>query len=108
MIGTPSDNLGRRPQHCATCVERLILVERFGIRRSHGSNVSAQTAWGLMSDFIVALGLVFVLEGIAFAAWPGPAKRAVGTVLATPENTLRVVGLVSAVIGLIVVWLVRG
>jgi uncharacterized protein len=61
-----------------------------------------------MSDFIVALGLVFVIEGIAFAAMPGPAKRAVSTVMATPESALRLIGLASAVFGLIVVWLVRG
>jgi uncharacterized protein len=61
-----------------------------------------------MSDFAAALGLVFVIEGILFAAFPGPAKRAVSTALQTPDNVLRVTGLVSAVIGLIIVWLVRG
>lgn len=61
-----------------------------------------------MSDFLVALGLVFVIEGIAFAAMPAAAKRAVGAVMATPESALRLIGLVSALIGLIVVWLVRG
>jgi uncharacterized protein len=61
-----------------------------------------------MSDFFVALGLVFVIEGIAFAAMPGAAKRAVSAVMAMPESALRLIGLVSALIGLIVVWLVRG
>jgi len=61
-----------------------------------------------MSDFIVALGLVFVFEGILFAAFPGPAKRAVSAALKTPDSVLRLTGLVSALIGLIVVWLVRG
>jgi len=61
-----------------------------------------------MSDFIVALGLVFVIEGIVFAAFPGAAKRAVSAVMETPERALRVVGLASALVGLIVVWLVRG
>ena len=61
-----------------------------------------------MSDFIVALGLVFVIEGVVFAAFPGPAKRAVSAVQEAPEGALRTVGLFSAVIGLVVVWLVRG
>jgi uncharacterized protein YjeT (DUF2065 family) len=61
-----------------------------------------------MTDFIVALGLVFVIEGIVFAAFPQIAKRAVGAVIETPEGTLRAVGLFSALIGLIVVWFVRG
>jgi uncharacterized protein YjeT (DUF2065 family) len=60
-----------------------------------------------MFDFLAALGLVFVIEGLIFAAFPGPAKRAVASVLETPEPTLRIIGIGSAVIGLAVVWLVR-
>jgi uncharacterized protein YjeT (DUF2065 family) len=61
-----------------------------------------------MSDFLVALGLVLALEGLLFAAVPGAAKRAIASVLETPESTLRIVGLVSAVFGVLVVWMVRG
>ena len=61
-----------------------------------------------MSYFLAALGLVFVIEGLVFAAFPGQAKRAMTSVLETPDGTLRAIGLVSAVIGLAVVWLVRG
>ena len=61
-----------------------------------------------MPDFLAALGLVFVIEGLVFAAFPGQAKRAMTSVLETPDGTLRAIGLVSAVIGLAVVWLVRG
>jgi uncharacterized protein len=61
-----------------------------------------------MSDFVVALGLVFVIEGLVFAAFPGAAKRAVIAVMETPEKVLRAFGLISALVGLLVVWLVRG
>lgn len=61
-----------------------------------------------MSDFLAALGLVFVIEGLIFAAFPGHAKKAMVSVLETPEGALRVLGLAAAVIGLVVVWLVRG
>ena len=61
-----------------------------------------------MTDFLVAVGLVFAIEGLVFAAWPGAAKRAVASVLETPEPTLRVVGVASALIGVLIVWLVRG
>jgi uncharacterized protein YjeT (DUF2065 family) len=61
-----------------------------------------------MYDFLAALGLVFVIEGLVFAAFPGAAKRAVASVLETPEPALRAIGIGSAVIGLLVVWLVRG
>lgn len=61
-----------------------------------------------MTDFLVALGLVFAIEGLVFAALPGAAKRAMASVLETPEPTLRVVGVFSAVIGVLIIWLVRG
>jgi uncharacterized protein YjeT (DUF2065 family) len=60
-----------------------------------------------MTDFLAALGLVFVIEGLIFAAFPTQAKRAVQSVLDTPDVTLRMIGIGSAVIGLIFVWLVR-
>ena len=61
-----------------------------------------------MSDFIVALGLVFVIEGLIFAASPASAKNAMAHVLETADGTLRVIGIVSAVVGVVLVWLVRG
>ena len=60
-----------------------------------------------MTDFLAALGLVFVIEGLMFAALPGHAKKAIESVLKTPEPTLRLIGIGSAVVGLVVVWLVR-
>lgn len=60
-----------------------------------------------MADFLAAFGLVFVIEGLIFAAFPGPAKRAMMSVIETPEHSLRLIGIGSAVIGLAIVWLVR-
>jgi uncharacterized protein YjeT (DUF2065 family) len=60
-----------------------------------------------MSDFLAALGLVFVIEGLIFAAFPEAAKRAMTTVQETPDLSLRLIGIGSAVVGLILVWLVR-
>ncbi|HVV78691.1 MAG TPA: DUF2065 family protein [Pseudolabrys sp.] len=61
-----------------------------------------------MWDFLAAVGLVFVIEGLIFAAFPTSAKKAVASVLDTPDATLRIIGIGSAVIGLLIVWLVRG
>ncbi len=61
-----------------------------------------------MADFIVALGLVFVIEGLIFAASPAAAKNAMAHVLQTPDGPLRLVGIASAVLGVVLVWLVRG
>ena len=61
-----------------------------------------------MSDFLAALALVFVIEGLVFAAFPGAAKRAMASVLESPDASLRAIGMGSAVIGLLLLWLVRG
>jgi uncharacterized protein YjeT (DUF2065 family) len=61
-----------------------------------------------MQDFLAAVGLVFVIEGLIFSAFPTSAKKAIASVLDTPDSVLRMIGLGSAVVGLIIVWLVRG
>lgn len=61
-----------------------------------------------MSDFLVAIGLVFAIEGILFAAFPAMVKRAMAHVVETPDGPLRLVGILSAVIGVVLVWIVRG
>lgn len=59
------------------------------------------------SDFMVGIGMLFVVEGLLFAAMPGWMREAVKSVLITPDNILRVVGIVSALGGLVLIWLVR-
>ncbi len=61
-----------------------------------------------MSDFLAALGLLFAIEGICLAAFPLAAKRGMAGILAMPDGVLRVTGMVSALIGVAIVWLVRG
>ena len=61
-----------------------------------------------MLDFLVALGLLFAIEGLLFAAFPAVTKRAMAHVLETPDNVLRVVGVVSAAVGIALIWIVRG
>ena len=61
-----------------------------------------------MSDFLVAIGLVFAIEGILFAAFPAMVKRAMAHVMETPDSALRAIGIGSAVVGVLVIWLVRG
>ena len=63
---------------------------------------------GLMSDFLIALGLVFAIEGLVFAAFPTSVKRAMTHVLETSDAGLRIVGVVSALVGVVLIWLVRG
>lgn len=61
-----------------------------------------------MSDFLAALGLVLVLEGIVYGGMPAFARRLAQEVIAMPENVLRAGGIAAIVLGLGIVWLVRG
>lgn len=61
-----------------------------------------------MHDFLAALGLLFAIEGICLAGFPAAAKRAMATVLAMPDSALRIAGIVSALAGVLIVYLVRG
>jgi uncharacterized protein YjeT (DUF2065 family) len=61
-----------------------------------------------MKDFLAALGLVFAIEGIFLAAFPGSAKRSMAVVLKMADGPLRLAGIISAVLGVLIVWLVRG
>ena len=61
-----------------------------------------------MAEFIVAVGLVLVIEGLLFAAFPRAAKRLAASGLESPETSLRVAGIVSAVLGIALIWIMRG
>ena len=61
-----------------------------------------------MSDFVVALGLVLVIEGVLYGGLPGLAKRLASEVQSMPEQALRVGGVMAVVFGVLIVWLVRG
>ena len=63
---------------------------------------------GGWSDLVTALGLVLVIEGLLLALFPDGLKRMVAEVLARPSQSLRFGGIVSAALGIVIVWLVRG
>ncbi len=61
-----------------------------------------------MADFITALGLVLVIEGVAYALFPDAMKRMMVQILEMPTPTLRTASVTAAVIGVGIVWMVRG
>jgi uncharacterized protein YjeT (DUF2065 family) len=61
-----------------------------------------------MSDFVVGIGLVLVIEGLLFAAFPGLAKLLATRALESPEAAMRISGIASAGLGIIIIWLIRG
>lgn len=61
-----------------------------------------------MGDLATALGLVLVLEGLLYGAFPMFARRLAREAAGTPDATLRMAGLGAMALGLAIVWLVRG
>ena len=86
-----------------------------------------------MTDFLAALGLVFAIEGLLFASIPNLAKEALRSASVarpsegrraappppgppgrrppppeTPPDRMRLIGIVSAIVGVGMVWMVRG
>lgn len=61
-----------------------------------------------MGDLVAALGLVLVLEGLIYGAFPALARRLAAEVLSIPESALRIGGIAAMVAGVVIVWLVRG
>ena len=60
-----------------------------------------------MTDLIVGIGLVFVIEGLLWAAFPDFARRLAATALETPDSVLRIAGAIAIAVGVLVVYLVR-
>jgi uncharacterized protein YjeT (DUF2065 family) len=59
-------------------------------------------------DFAAAFGLMLVIEGLLYAAFGGQMQRWIGSFLSLPVSTIRAIGLVTAGIGLVLLWAVRG
>ena len=60
-----------------------------------------------LTDLLAALGLFLVLEGIAPFVNPRGLKRALARLLQVPDRELRVAGLGSMLVGIVILFLVR-
>lgn len=61
-----------------------------------------------MTDLLVGLGMVFVIEGLLWALAPGLGARLLQAMAQAPETTVRTAGAVAVAIGVFIVWLARG
>ena len=62
-------------------------------------------AW---NEILTAIALVFVIEGLLPFASPGRYRQMVAQIVLLSDNLIRTVGLVVIVIGLALLYLVRG
>ena len=58
--------------------------------------------------WIVAVGIVVVIEGLLWGLAPGAAIRMLTEAAKMPEVKLRMAGLTSVALGVALVWIVRG
>lgn len=61
-----------------------------------------------MADLLTALALVLVIEGLLYGAAPSTMQRMARQAADLPPSTLRGAGLTAAVIGVALVWFIRG
>lgn len=61
-----------------------------------------------MTDLLVGIGLVLVIEGLAYAVAPTLMKSVMAQMQDASEQMLRIIGAVSIALGVLVVWLARG
>jgi uncharacterized protein YjeT (DUF2065 family) len=60
-----------------------------------------------MTEFITAIGLVLVIEGLLYALAPRGVKQMMAAMDKIPPDTLRTGGLAAAALGVFIVWLAR-
>lgn len=61
-----------------------------------------------MTDLVVALGLVLVIEGLIYAGFPRGMKGMMVRAQELSDSQLRSGGMAAAATGLFIVWLIRG
>ncbi|MDA4846443.1 DUF2065 domain-containing protein [Hoeflea poritis] len=61
-----------------------------------------------MSDFVVAIGLFFVIEGLIYALAPSLIRRMAEELPLIPDRQLRAFGLAAVGLGVFFVWMIRG
>jgi len=57
------------------------------------------------SLIVVAVGLLFIIEGIPYFAFPELVKRFMAQVLALPDRVMRIFGMIALGLGLILLYL---
>lgn len=60
------------------------------------------------TGLLQGVAVVLALEGIAYALAPEAMRRGLMALIQAPEQLLRIGGLVAAVIGVSVAWLLNG
>jgi uncharacterized protein YjeT (DUF2065 family) len=60
-----------------------------------------------MSDFICLIGMVMIVEGLPYFAFPEKIKQWLVKLIETPDPSLRRMGLALMMVGLLLIWVGR-
>lgn len=61
-----------------------------------------------MSDFLTGIAFFLIIEGLVYALAPSALKRMAAYLPVVPEGQLRAAGLGAMVLGVAMVWFIRG
>ena len=60
-----------------------------------------------MKEFIIAIGLVLFIEGLLCALFPSKIKNMSKLIETMSINNLRIIGIVFAISGFIIIWYIK-
>ncbi len=60
-----------------------------------------------MKLLLCLVGLIFIVEGLPYFAFPGKMKEWMSTIQEVPDIYLRIIGLAAMCMGLLIVYLFR-
>jgi len=60
-----------------------------------------------MKFFLCVLGMVFIVEGLPYVAFPGKLKAYLAKLLTLPDSTLQFLGLLAMLTGVLLVYFGR-
>jgi hypothetical protein len=60
-----------------------------------------------VNEFIIAIGLIFFVEGLFLAIFPSRIKSILELIKNIPENKLRLLGIVFLIIGFLIIWYIK-
>ena len=60
-----------------------------------------------MKEFIIAIGLILFIEGMLCALFPSKIKNMSKIIEAMSANSLRIIGIIFAIIGFIIIWYIK-
>ena len=60
-----------------------------------------------MKELIIAIGLLFFIEGLLLAIFPSRIKNMLDVIKKTSDNKLRSYGLSFLIIGFLIIWYIK-